>query len=307
MTMQMPMIPDPPSPSPVRDDAVVAPALPVEIDRQVATARAYPRDVRRAIREAVDLATLDDETAASCVYALERKSRGGGVRYIRGPTVRLAEILASTWGHLRIETVEDDVVGTGRRTMVQAAATVWDLEKNIAVRVVARRRAVDRDGVPYSEDMLATTTAACASIAFRNALFRVIPRAYVHHVYLAAEARAMGSATSLAEQRAKAVEYFRRWHVSQDRVLAALGRRTLEEVTADDLAKLRAIAASLQRGERTVDECFPPPTPEAPAAPEAPTSPTSGDVAESPADRVIRTLRRRTRSAHMSHAPTPTQ
>src|SRR5690348_6841125 len=59
------------------------------IDMQIATAKQYPRSITAALREATELATLDEETAKTMLYALKR-----GGKVIPGPSVRLAEILA---------------------------------------------------------------------------------------------------------------------------------------------------------------------------------------------------------------------
>ena len=58
-----------------------------EIDAQISTAKMYPRDPREFIQDAIRWATEDEDTAASCMYRLEK---GGSV--IEGPSVRLAEI-----------------------------------------------------------------------------------------------------------------------------------------------------------------------------------------------------------------------
>ena len=58
-----------------------------EVDQQVATARAMPRSISKAIQNINTLATLDEESAQECIYALPR-----GGKPIKGPSVRLAEI-----------------------------------------------------------------------------------------------------------------------------------------------------------------------------------------------------------------------
>src|SRR4051812_8256475 len=49
--------------------------LRAEIDSQVTTARQYPRDMKKAMSNITTLATLDEETAAECLYALVRKKK----------------------------------------------------------------------------------------------------------------------------------------------------------------------------------------------------------------------------------------
>ena len=45
------------------------------IDIQIATAKQYPRSVDKALKEALTLATLDEETAASMFYVLPRAGK----------------------------------------------------------------------------------------------------------------------------------------------------------------------------------------------------------------------------------------
>lgn len=59
-----------------------------EVDQKIATARAYPRQVTKAIQNIMTLATLDEETAEECSYALPR-----GKKPIVGPSARFAEIV----------------------------------------------------------------------------------------------------------------------------------------------------------------------------------------------------------------------
>ena len=58
------------------------------IDSQVSTAKQYPRDIRRSIDNSIVIATMNQETAQSCGYALPR-----GGKLITGPSVHLAKII----------------------------------------------------------------------------------------------------------------------------------------------------------------------------------------------------------------------
>src|SRR5262245_66016358 len=77
------------SPPQILDSATLSVIERAQIDTQIATARAYPRSVRTAINNILTLATLDEQTAVECVYVLSR-----GKKPVRGPSVRLAEIVA---------------------------------------------------------------------------------------------------------------------------------------------------------------------------------------------------------------------
>ena len=85
-----------------------------EIDIQIATAKQYPRDVMRCLSNVEAMVKMDDELALSCTYKLPR-----GGKSITGPSVRLAEILASNWGNLRCKT---EIVGTDDKTVTARAS-----------------------------------------------------------------------------------------------------------------------------------------------------------------------------------------
>ena len=95
-----------------------------EIDKQIATAKMYPRDVMAAVNEMQQLALFDEETAESCFYHLERRAKDGSMTIIEGPSIRLAEIAAASWGNLRIAT---RIVGNDGR-MVTVEAVAHDLQ-----------------------------------------------------------------------------------------------------------------------------------------------------------------------------------
>src|SRR5438105_9284609 len=57
-----------------------------EIDIQISTAHRFPRSVRRALQEAITLATMDEDTADSCFYELPARGDEGP---IKGASIRL--------------------------------------------------------------------------------------------------------------------------------------------------------------------------------------------------------------------------
>ena len=74
-----------------------------EIDMQIATAHAYPRNEEKALDKMAQLACMDVDTASDCFYNLERKKADGTVEEINGLSVRMAEIKAACWGNLRVQ------------------------------------------------------------------------------------------------------------------------------------------------------------------------------------------------------------
>lgn len=229
---------------------VQAPIGSGELSSQLDAAHRYPRDVKLFLNEAKSIATLSKEIAESCIYSMPRDGKS-----IAGPSVRLAEICASAYGNLRVEAkvVED----TGKE--IVARGTAWDTEKNIAVSIETRRRIVDKKGKRYSDDMITVTGNAAASIALRNALFRVIPKAYVDIVYEAAREVSVGNAKTLDTRRGEVVRTLQKMGVPTDRIFARVDVAGIESIGLDELATLIGYGTAIKAGEQTIDEAFPPP------------------------------------------------
>lgn len=218
-----------------------------EVDMQITTARRFPRSVRGFIDEALAMATLDDDTAASCFYALPRDGKT-----IDGPSARLAEICASAWGHLRVQAriVDED------EKFITARGECWDVQRNTAIAFDVRRRITDKKGKRYSDDMVSVTGNAASSIALRNAIFKVIPSAFWRPIYLKAREVAVGKADTLANKRAAMLAYFQKLGAAEDLVLGVLGVRGVEDIGLEQLAVLRGLATAIKDGDTTVDEAF---------------------------------------------------
>jgi len=219
-----------------------------EVDIQVATAKKYPRAVSQFKSRALAMATLDMETAESCFYALPR-----GGKTIEGPSARLAEIVASAWGNLRVDArvIDED------ERFVYSEAVAWDLEANVAIRYSARRRITDKNNRKFNDDMIAVTANAACSIALRNAVFKVVPMAYVRPIWDACKKVAVGDAKTLADRRAVMMAHFQKMGLTPDRILAVIERKAVEDVTLEDLAKLKGLATAIKDGDTDIDQAFP--------------------------------------------------
>jgi hypothetical protein len=221
-----------------------------EIDMQVATAHRYPRAAISVIKKKMlDFATIDEETAESCFYSLPRDGKT-----IQGPSVRLAEIAVACYGNLR---AASRVISNDGRILTSQAAC-HDLENNNLVSVEVQRRITTKSGKTFSDDMVVTAGNAANSIAFRNAVFKVIPGAIYKPVYDAARQVAVGSASTLATKRVKVVARLNSMEVDTPRILARLQRPSVDDITLEDLEILIGAGTAIRDGDTTVDEAFPP-------------------------------------------------
>ncbi len=218
-----------------------------EIDVQIATAHQFPRSFKKFKQDALALATLDKETAGKCFYKLPR-----GGKIIEGPSVRLAEIVGSSWGNMRYgaRIVSED------KDFIVAQGVAHDLEKNVSSSIEVRRRITTKKGKRYDADMITVTANAACSIALRNAIFKVIPMALTNDIYKQAKKCAIGNASTLVERRTGALEYFSKMGVFEDRILATLNKKGIEDIGLEELETLTGFKTAIADGDITVDKGF---------------------------------------------------
>lgn len=219
-----------------------------EVDVQITTAKRFPRSISAFKKQAMDMATLDEETASGCFYSLPRSGKT-----VEGPSARLAEIVLSAWGNIRADA---KVVDVGEKE-ITAESTTWDLEKNVAVRMQVKRRITDRNGRRYNDDMIVVTGNAACAIALRNSVFKVIPMVYTRSIYQAARHVAIGDMKTLASKRAEMIAYFGKMGVTPDRVFKVVGKASVEDIGLEELAALKGLATAIKDGETTIEEAFP--------------------------------------------------
>jgi phosphoribosylformylglycinamidine (FGAM) synthase PurS component len=223
-----------------------------EVDVQVSTAKQYPRDIHKALNTISTLAAMDAETAEDCFYALKRKGADGSETLIEGVSVRMAEIIASSWGNMRVQT---RIIGNDGKT-VTAQGICHDLEANLAVSVEVKRRITDRKGKTFSEDMQVVTGNAASAIAFRNAVLKVVPKAVTKRVIEGVKQVALGKATDLETSRRNALASFAKAGVGTEHILFYLGISGVEEIDMEKVFVLRGTWNAIKEGTTSVEEAF---------------------------------------------------
>lgn len=230
-----------------------------EVDIQIATAKQYPRDVAATLNKIATYATMDKETAEDCFYVLRRKDANGNDSIIEGLSVRMAEIIAGAWGNLRVQT---RIIGNDGR-MITAQAVCHDLETNFAVSKEVKRSIMTKKGYTFSQDMQVVTGNAAASIAFRNAVLTVIPKAVTKRIIKEVRKVALGQSIDLETSRQNIIAYFGKLGVTEQQLLDYLSITKIEEIDKEMVFELRATANAIHEGTTTVNETFVRPTVEA--------------------------------------------
>jgi hypothetical protein len=232
-----------------------------DIDIQISTAKNYPRSLTKFMKELERIGTLTVPIAESCSYGLPRKQKNETTgrfetKVITGPSVRFAEIVCATYGNIRsgARVISND----GK--FITAQGFCHDLETNNFIAIEYKRKITDRNGRTYSEDMQGVTGNAACAIAFRNAVFKVIPAAIVAEPYEKIKEVAKGDAATLETRRQKAVNFFTQRGVDEKRIFTALNVDGMKDIDLDKLAELSAMKAAFANQEVTsLEDLFPAP------------------------------------------------
>lgn len=218
-----------------------------EIDMQVATAHKYPRSIKRFRDETLQMVTLNESVAASCIYALPR-----GGKTIEGPSARFAEVIASAWGNCRAGAR----VVSEQGDFITAQGVFHDLERNVAITFEVQRRITDSRGNRYNADMIGVTGNAASSIALRNAILKGVPKAFWEDMYQAARKTVMGDVKTLANRRAEAIKAFQAFGITQQQLLDKLEIEGVEDIGLEHLVILRGLITAIKEGDTTPEQAF---------------------------------------------------
>lgn len=221
-----------------------------QVDIQISTAKQFPRNITRAVQNSLAIVTMDQKTAATCTYSVPR-----GGKAITGPSVHLAKVIAQNWGNLRIESRVIDIDGKH----VTSQGICWDLENNIAFKTEVKRSIMTKSG-RMNDDMITVTGNAGNSIALRNAIFAVIPRAVVDKVYSEACLMITGdvsSETKLIKRRKQVFDAMKdSYTVTEEEILSIVGKASINHITSDDLVVLIGVGQAIKDGDTTIEQAF---------------------------------------------------
>lgn len=217
------------------------------IDSQIATARAFPRNIGRAMKKVAALAGVSERVAAGCIYTLPRDGK-----QIEGPSARFAEILQNCWGNIR---VTGRVIEEADKYLVVMGECI-DLEANSGRAVELRVGVLKKNGMRYSPDMVITTANAAIAKATRNAIFQVVPRAFWEEAFQSVRDVIKGS-MSIGEARDSWLSYWKGKAIPAEHVYQALGVSCREDITDDHIVIMTGWNTALESGEVQLSDVFP--------------------------------------------------
>lgn len=233
------------------------------VQAQVAVARTYPRDLAASIKKAKNAIALSKGLAESCIYAFER-----GGKMITGPSIRLAEIMLGSWGHMHFGA---QVLGESKcGRFIEVQAIVIDRESNNVCAWPVNRSIMtsgkDKKGNPkpqtkFSTDMIGVTAAAACSIALRQAAFKVMGVEFANDLYEHAKKVALGKGVENEDIREKALGIFEKSGISRDRIFDYFNVNNKadfnkEDLTQENLELMVGIKTSIKEGHLKKENAF---------------------------------------------------
>lgn len=226
-----------------------------EIDQQISTAHAYPRSLSKFKARALEMATLDEETAESCIYSrpVGKDPKTGQQKFAEGMSVRMAEIVGACFGNLRVGAM---IVEMTPR-YVKARGFAHDLETNFASTSEVVESTVKANGAPYDERMRAVVAKAAISKARRDATFQVVPKALCKPIEAAARQAAIGDASTISKRREAVAKWVAVLGIDPARVWSSLGVSGPDDLSVEHLTTLTGVRTAIKDGEVSIDEAFP--------------------------------------------------
>ncbi len=225
------------------------------IDTQISTAHQWPRSIAKFRENAIAIVTLDEDTAASCIYRRPvGKDQNGKETYAEGMSVRMAEIVGNCYGNLRVgaRLVEQ----TAEQVVAQGVA--HDLESNFLSTSEVVESTLTKFGKPMSPRMRVVIAKAALAKARRDAIFQVVPKALAKPLETAARNLLFGNSTSISHWREKTVEWIAKLGIDEKRVWNALQIQGADDLKQPEFEILLGIKTALQNGDTDVDTAFPP-------------------------------------------------
>lgn len=225
-----------------------------EVQAAIVVAQQCPRDINAAVGQ-MRQSCQQKGLAERAFYRFPRSGQT-----VTGPSVHLARELARCWGNIQYGVSEmrrDDEQGQS-----EMQAWAWDVQTNTrsSQTFIVPHKRDHKSGPKPLVDMrdVYENNANNGARRLREAIFSVLPPWFVEEASgLCNQTLADGGGRSLPQRIADATNLFGSLGISADQLESKLGRKS-GQWTEHDVAQLGVIYKSLQRGEVTKDEEFPP-------------------------------------------------
>lgn len=220
-----------------------------EVQAAMVIARMNPRDQRGSMDRILNACTRPS-LAEVAVYTY---ARGGS--NISGPSIRLAEAMAQSWGNMQFGIRE--LSNAGGESVVQAYA--WDIETNTRREVTFQVPHIrhTKAGAKKLEDPrdIYELVANQGARRMRSCILAVIPGDVTEAAVNQCETTMHAKADTSAEAVAKLVAAFAQFGVTKEQIEKRIQRR-MDAIQPAQIVALRKVYASLKDGMSTSGEWF---------------------------------------------------
>jgi hypothetical protein len=215
-------------------------------------AHKYKRSITEFIRDATEMAIIDEETAESCFYS---RPVGGG-KYANGNSIRFAEIAASCYRNI----VYGGFLVEMTDRYVKARGFAFDYEKIFSSSSEVMEPTINKDGKPYTERHRAVIAKAAIAKARRDAIFQIIPKALCKPIEndIKKLISGEGNAETMSRRRDRLMKWINGLGIDVERVFKSLNIGGEMDIDSNHLALLTGLKTSIKEGDETVDSAFPP-------------------------------------------------
>lgn len=220
-----------------------------EVQAAMMIARANPRDQRMAMDRILNACTRPS-LAEAAVYSY---AKGGS--NVSGPSIRLAEAMAQSWGNMQFGMRE--LSQSNGESTVQAYA--WDVETNTRREItfqVPHTRHTKRGSYRIEDPReIYELVANQGSRRLRACILAVIPGDVTEAAVSQCEMTMHAKADTSPEAVAKLAHAFSAFGVTKEQIEKRIQRR-LDAIQPAQIVSLRKVYASLKDGMSTPDEWF---------------------------------------------------
>lgn len=234
-----------------------------EIKGKMYLARQFPRDQDWSLQNVLQECKRP-ELAACAQYEFPK-----GDSVVRGPSIRLVEVLARHWGN--IDSGVNEIEVNDGSTLIKAYA--WDLETNMSDEKtfsVKHERTTKKGSYKLTDERdIYEMVANKGARRKRACLLAVMPGWYVQAALTACEETLKQSLTegkSMDEVRESIVSAFSEFEIGPDQIEQKLGKE-VGALSKNDVVKLRHLYAAIKDGFVKAADAFGLPSPADAAVP----------------------------------------
>lgn len=234
-----------------------------EIKGKMFLARQFPRDINLAMTNALHECQRP-ELAAQAQYEFPR-----GDSVVKGPSIRLVEVLARHWGN--IDSGVDEIENREGESVIKCYA--WDLETNVSDQktfAVKHVRATKKGTYKLTDERdIYEMVANKGARRKRACLLAVMPGWYVDAAVKACEetlAKSLTDGKSMQEVIESLVTAFAEFGIAPSQIQEKIGKE-ISHLSKQDVVRLRHLYSAIKDGFVKPTDAFGLPAPDDPELP----------------------------------------